>query len=253
MDLSARSTRPEEMDADNVDATTHRRCLAEVAVLNRVTLAHRATLRWLARETQSLPAGSPFSVLDVGCGQGDLLRAIARWAKRHGRQVRLAGIDLNPRSTLVARDATPSEMSIDYQTADVFSYTPSKPVDFIVTSQFTHHLSDHQIVTFLTWLETNSLHGWHISDLHRHALAYRTFPLLAGVMGCHRIVRSDGLISIARSFRRREWQAYLDEAGLRAKISWHPAFRLCVSPIKTESAPTSKAAARASASSDPLA
>jgi hypothetical protein len=45
-------------------------------------------------------------------------------------------------------------------------------------------------------------------------------------------VRDDGMISIARSFRRGEWHAYLDKAGVQARISWHTAFRLCVSRLK---------------------
>ena len=65
-----------------------------------------------------------FSVLDVGHGGGDLLRAIARWADQRGLKVKLSGIDENPRSAVAARSATPSWMGIDYQTADVLSCSP---------------------------------------------------------------------------------------------------------------------------------
>lgn len=227
MDLSARSTLPEVLDDENVDIADYQRCMAEMAVINRVTFTHRPALRWLAHATKALPVGETFSVLDVGYGDGDLLRAIARWAARRGLNTQLSGIDLNPQSAVGARGVTPPEMSIDYRTGDVFSYIPAKPLDFIVSSQFTHHLSDQQIVEFLTWLENNSLYGWHIADLHRHPLAYYSFPILAALMRWHRIVRSDGMVSIARSFRREDWQAYLDKAGLPARISWY-AFRFCV-------------------------
>lgn len=230
MDLSVRSTQPEVLDDENVDIADYQRCLAELAVINRVTFTHRPALRWLAHVTKALPVGATFSVLDVGYGDGDLLRAIARWADRRGLKPRLSGIDLNPRSAVAARSATPPNMSIEYRTGDVFSYTPDRPFDFIVSSQFTHHLSDADVVEFLIWIETNSVHGWHIADLHRHPLAYYTFPILAGLMGWHQIVRSDGIISVARSFRRSDWQAYLEKANLQATISWY-AFRFCVSRI----------------------
>jgi hypothetical protein len=45
-------------------------------------------------------------------------------------------------------------------------------------------------------------------------------------------VSSDGTISIARSFRRKEWEALLNRAGLQAEISWHMAFRFCVGRMK---------------------
>jgi 2-polyprenyl-3-methyl-5-hydroxy-6-metoxy-1,4-benzoquinol methylase len=232
MNLSVRSTLPEIMDNEDIDEVTYQRCLADLASVNRVTFTHRPTLRWLARATKILPSGTTFSVLDVAYGQGDLLRAISRWAERRGLQAQLSGIDLNPRSAIVARCATPPEMTISYQTGDVFAYTPATPPDFIVSSQFTHHLSDQDVVKLLTWFEENSLRGWHIADLHRHVIPYYGFRILAGLMGWHHIVGSDGTISIARSFRREEWEALLGKADLHADISWHMAFRLCVSRIK---------------------
>ena len=230
--LSVRSTLPEVMDGDNIDTATYQRCLTELDTINKVTLTHRPTLRRLARATRDLPTGATISVLDVAYGHGDLLRAISRWADRRGLKARLSGIDLNPRSADAARSATPPEMTIDFRTGDVFACVPTEPVDFIVSSQFTHHLDDCQVVEFLLWLEANSLRGWHIADLQRHALAYHGFPILASLMGWHPIVGFDGAISIARSFRRKVWQQYLDKAGLQAKISWHLAFRLCVSRVK---------------------
>ena len=232
MDFAVRSTQPEELDDETTDPAIYQRCVTELAVINRVTLTHRPTLHWLAAATRALPVGATFSVLEVGYGGGDLSRAIARWADRRGLKAQISGVDLNPRSAVVARAATPPGMTIDYQTADVFGYTPAEPVDFIVSSHLTHHMSDREVVEFLIWLDANSVYGWHIADLHRHALPYRSFPVLCRLMGWHRIIRSDGMISIARSFRRREWQAYLDKAGVQAKISWHMAFRFCVSRVK---------------------
>lgn len=231
MDLSIRSTTPEVLDDENVDLADYQRCLAELAVVNRITFTHRPTLHWLARATKALPVGAKFSLLDVGYGDGDLLRAIARWADQRGLKAQLTGLDLNPRSAAAARGATPPDMGIEYRTGDVFSYRPDEPVDFIVSTQFAHHLSDEDIVEFLVWLEKNSLCGWHVADLHRHSFAYYGFPILARLMGWHRIIRSDGMISIARGFRRQDWQAYLDKADLRAQISWS-AFRFCVRRTK---------------------
>lgn len=227
MDLSVRSMTPEVLDDDNVALADYQRCLADLAVVNRMTLTHRPALRWLARATKALPAGAEISVLDVGYGDGDLLRAIARWADRRGLKARLSGIDLNPRSIATALAATPPEMGIEYRTGDVFAYTPDERPDFIVSSQFTHHLDDEEVVEFLMWLQANSARGWHIADLHRNSLNYHLFPLLADLMRWHPIVRSDGIISITRSFRRAEWQRYLDKAGVQAEISWC-LFRLCV-------------------------
>lgn len=120
MDLSVRSTMPEVLDGETVDIADYRRCLNELAVVNRITLTHRPSLHWLAQATKGWPVGEKFSVLDVGYGDGDLLRAIARWADRRGLKAQLTGIDLNPRSAQAASGATPPEMDITYLTGDVF-------------------------------------------------------------------------------------------------------------------------------------
>jgi 2-polyprenyl-3-methyl-5-hydroxy-6-metoxy-1,4-benzoquinol methylase len=232
MDLSHRSALPELMDDPATSAEDHARCLHDLAAVNRVTLTHRPILRWLARATRELPPDRPVAILDVASGEGDLLRAIRRWAERRRRAVRLEGLDLNPRSAVTAAAQTLPGMDISYRTGDVFDHAPDPPPDFVVTSQFTHHLSDADVVRFLRWLEAHAACGWFIADLHRNAFAYHGFGLLAKVAGWHPIVRHDGMVSVARSFRRAEWQRYLAEAGVPGELSWRLAFRWCVGRLK---------------------
>ncbi len=227
-----RSGLAEAMDAPDLAETVYQRCLADLAMVNRVTLTHQPTLRWLDAATRDLPRGSAISILDVAYGQGDLLRAIARWAEKRGFAAQLAGVDLNPRSATAARAATPAEQRIEYHTADVFAFVPAQATQYIVTSQFTHHLENTEVVRLLRWLEQHASRGWHIADLQRHAFAYHLYPWLARLMRWHPIVRRDGQISIARGFTHAEWLALLSQAQVDARIKWHPLFRYSVSRIK---------------------
>jgi 2-polyprenyl-3-methyl-5-hydroxy-6-metoxy-1,4-benzoquinol methylase len=226
MDLSVRSTLPELMDDAALDPAIYQRCLRDLDRLNRITFTHGAALRWIRDVTKNLPN---VSILDVAYGHGDLLRAIAR----PGVKARLCGIDLNPRSAVAARAATPPDLKIDFLTGDVFAYQPAQKFDFIISSQFTHHLTESEIVRLLRWCEDNAVRGWYITDLHRHALPYYGFRWLARLMFWHRIVRHDGTVSIARSFRRNEWEAMLAKAGISAKISWHFPFRYSIGRLKS--------------------
>jgi SAM-dependent methyltransferase len=232
MDLSVRADLPELMDAEDLDIVIYNRCLSDLAAVNRVTMTHWATLQFLAEATKHLQAGSKISVLDVGCGHGDLLRGIATWAAKRGFAAELTGLDLNPRSAQAAATASRPDQNIVYITGNVFGFSPISQPDFIVTSQFTHHLPDGDIIRLLHWLDGTALRGWHIADLHRHVIPYYGFRLLTRLFGWHRIVRLDGTISIARSFRRTDWEGYLAAAGIEARITWHPLFRLCVGKIK---------------------
>jgi len=226
MTLSARSTADERMDTDCIDYDDYARCLRDLSRVNTVTLTHRPMLRWLARETAGLAS---FSLLDVACGHGDALRRIHHWATRRGIDARLHGIDLNPWATRAAHEATTAP--IELRTGDVFAIDVAETFDFIISSQFTHHLSESQIVHFIHWMEAHARRGWFISDLHRHWLPYYGFGVLAWLARWHHFVLSDGRISIARSFIPADWRHLVRAAGLRSSdvaISWHVPFRLCV-------------------------
>lgn len=225
MDFARRSQQSELMDTESVTADDFAACLRDLATVNKLTLAMRPTFDWLGRLTAAWPAGRVLSILDVGFGQGDMLRAIWCWARRRGITVQLAGIDLNPLSALAARQVTPSEMAIEFRTGDVFALPPEQRFDAIISSLVTHHLTDAQIVAFIHLMEQQTTCGWFINDLHRHPLSYHVFRLWAGAAGWHRFVRHDGPVSIARSFCRADWQRYLEDAGVEADITWYMPFR----------------------------
>lgn len=223
------------MDDPAVDEATFRDCLADLAAVNGWTLARPPTLGWLARATRGWPCGRRFALVDVGYGQGDMLRAIHAWATRRGFEPELIGVDLSPWSAPAARAATPPGMAIDYRTGDIFEASFDRPIDFIVSSLVTHHLDDEQLVRFLRWMETTAVKGWYVNDLHRHALAYHGFRLLSTVMRWHAFVRHDGPLSVARAFRRADWERLIARAGLdRSTLSlrWHVPFRLCLGRLR---------------------
>ena len=229
IDLAVRSAEREWMETEPATPDDFARCLGDLATVNRLTLAHGPTLRWLAR---AVGPASAFSVLDVGSGEGDMLRAIAAWARRRGRRAALEGIDLDPSSQLAAEAQTAAGSGIAYRTGDIFAYRPEPPPDFVVSSLVAHHMTDAEIVAFLRWMEATAVRGWFVNDLHRSAVAYHGFRALAAAMRWHRFVRHDGPLSIARAFRRPDWERLLAEAGVAAEIRWEFPFRYCVGRLR---------------------
>ena len=228
--LAIRCREEEQMDSLELAAAEYAEVLHDLARVNRWTFTAHPLLAYLDAAAKDLVR---FSLLDVGFGEGDLLRRVAGWARRRGISVSLVGVDINPRSAGIARAQTPRDLPIEYLTGDAQEMPGT--FDFIVSSQVTHHMTDPQLHDFLRFMEERALRGWLISDLRRAAFAYYGFPLLARLLRVHRIVREDGQLSIARSFRKHDWRAILHEAGMPSEgirlVNRFPA-RLSVERIK---------------------
>lgn len=248
--LAERAIAEELMDADDLAPETYTRVVHDLAKVNTLTMARRPTLAFLAevrsRRAQSMlsaatgrapsgskvhvrPAAMPLRILDVGYGDGDMLRTIHRWAIKNNLAATLVGIDLNPRSRAAAIDATPPAMAIDWRIGD-YADLAGEGWDVVISSLVAHHMTHDQLVAFLRFMDREATAGWFVNDLHRHGFAWLGFPLLATLMRWHPIVRHDGQLSIARSYRPGEWPPILAEAGIAgAEVNRVFPFRLCVS------------------------
>jgi SAM-dependent methyltransferase len=213
-----------------------RACLRDLARLNRWFLAYRPLLDWLNIVVPA-PAAQPIHILDVGCGYGDGLRCIERWSCERHIAVELTGLDINPLTVSIAAEASPSASAIDWVAADIFAYEPAKPVHFVVSSLFTHHLGEHDVIRFLQWMERHAELGWFINDLSRAAVPYHLLGIFLKLARLHPFVQHDGPVSIARSFVPGDWRRMCSAAGLNGHgLSIQPfkPARLCVSRRKPQ-------------------
>jgi SAM-dependent methyltransferase len=167
MSLDQRASGPERMDADDLDPAIYAEVLADLGQVNAITLARRPTLRFIAR---TLAGRRSFRLLDVGFGHGDMLRAIARWAKHRNIAADLVGIDLNANSAPAARAATPDDAAIDYRTGD-YADLAGEGFDLIVSSLVAHHMSADELREF------RALHG---TGGHARLDGQRSAPAPAG-------------------------------------------------------------------------
>ncbi len=233
LDFNTRAQLAELMD-EPCSRDVMRACLRDLARVNRWFRAYRPLLDWV--NGINIPRGSgPLRILDVGCGYGDSLRRIERWARDTKTAVELTGVDLNPDTISIAEEAGGRGSSISFLAADVFSYRPRNPPHLIYSSLFTHHLGDADVVRFLLWMEKNAELGWFINDLSRAPIPYHLFRWFSRLARLHPFVQHDGPVSIARAFAPDDWRRLSVEAGLGQGdveiLSYIPA-RLCVSRRK---------------------
>jgi SAM-dependent methyltransferase len=211
-----------------------RACLEELGRLNRWFLGYRPVLDWLgALDLRRF--GRPVRILDVGCGYGDTLRRIEAWARGRSILVELTGMDLNPDAIAIAAEATQGGSSIRWIAGDVFGYRGGEAPDLVMSSLFTHHLSDAEVARFVHWMEKTAAIGWLVNDLSRASVPYHLFGWFARVMRLHPFVQHDGPVSFARAFQPEDWRRLCGAAGLAQsayRIQAYQPARLCVSRIK---------------------
>ena len=232
-DSARRSAQTEILDG-GVETAELAKILRDLARFNGVMMGHWPVLAWLDRATSNVPAGQALTFVDIGCGYGDLLRAVRRWARKRGRAMKLIGIDLSPQVIDVARGATDAADDIEYRASDIFDFKPAVPIDFVATSLVTHHLSDEMIVRFLRWMEASACRGWIIYDLQRSRVPFYFIALAGVLLRLHPVVVYDGRVSVARSLTRAEWEVLIAEAGIprdAVQLRWFM-FRFAIGRLK---------------------
>jgi 2-polyprenyl-3-methyl-5-hydroxy-6-metoxy-1,4-benzoquinol methylase len=235
VDFAHRSTQAELMDSPSVGFAEFHQCLQQLAIVNVCVFAYRPTLRWLKGMLHNAAPHETVSILDVGSGGGDMLRKIRQLLRRRGIKADLTGVDLNPWAKQSAEQDTPPTMNIRYETSNIFSFDPARQADFIISCDFTHHLTDAELVRFIQWMDSHARRGWFINDLHRHPLPYYFIKTVFNMLPLSRMMRSDGPISISRAFVADDWRRLLAEAGIaseRTSIKWNFPFRYGVAGRK---------------------
>jgi SAM-dependent methyltransferase len=204
IDLSVRATEPELLDA-GVPEDEVRHSLADLRLVNRVLGGRRALLGAVMPLLDGLPAPS---LLDVGCGSADLPALVAARARF---PVRVVGLDLK---ALHLREApTPVRRVV----ADVrrLPFAAGR-FDVVTASLFLHHFDGPEVARVLAGLWSLARRALVVNDLRRARVPYLFGRLLFPRIFRTRVSVVDGLVSIRRSFTRRELATAFAEAGIHA-------------------------------------
>lgn len=194
----------EEMDLPGCDPVKLDRTYAQFAVVNRAVSGWRGIYANQLRP--GLRQGTPATLLDIGCGGGDVPVMLARWAARDGLRLQITAIDPDPRAIRFAAERHP-DAGVRFRQATAASLAAEGlSFDLVVSNHVLHHLAEDELPAFLA--ESAELcHGRVIhNDLRRSPAAYALFS--AGALpftGSY--IRQDGLTSIRRSYTAAELQA----------------------------------------------
>lgn len=202
--FETRSLKLERIDTGDYTPDEYERFLKEIAFINRFIGDFRALRKTLLREIEKQNL-SEFSVLDVGAGSGEILREIAKFARRKNKRAELFGLELNRRSADAIVEESKKFAEIKSVQADALQLPfAENTFDYAISSLFTHHLTDEQIIKTLREMKRVARRKIFVIDLHRHRGAYFSYKLFCAAFRISPLVREDGSLSILRSFKPEE-------------------------------------------------
>jgi ubiquinone/menaquinone biosynthesis C-methylase UbiE len=228
--FQTRSLKLERLDTGDYTVAEYDVCLSELRFINRWIGDTWALRRTLLREIESKNLRE-FSVLDVGAGSGELLREIAKFARKTNRKAILYGLELNEISVNSIVSESKDFKGISAIQGNALSLPfADKSFDYTICSLFTHHFTDQKIVEILQEFKRVSRLGIFVIDLHRHPLAYALYKIFCGAFRISNLVREDGSLSILRGFKPNELKDLAEKAKMEnISVKRYFPFRLVLS------------------------
>lgn len=227
VNTSQRTLAPEIMDDLRMEGETLRNTLDQIAQVNQLLGGNSITLDGVCMLMEDVSPGKEVTIADVGCGNGDMLRAVARMARKKGWRVKLIGIDANAYTARYATVLSAQYPEITYYCMDILDGKfREMQYDIVLCTLTLHHFEDRQIMKLMSLFRRNAAIGIVINDLHRSALAYRLFQLFSHIAAMGKMAKEDGLTSILRGFKRKEIEELSQKLNFNQyTLRWKWAFR----------------------------
>ena len=225
VDTSHRSSKTEIMDDFTLEGVLLRDTLDKLETINRLLGGNSVTISGLKKILKNQSKNKTITIVDLGCGNGDILRDVAQFGRKNTYSFKLTGIDANLAAIDYAKELSKDYSELNFKKIDVFSEDfKEQSFDIVLCTLFLHHFKNEELIPFLKTITEKATIGVVVNDLHRHKLAYYLFKLM-GVFIKNKMIRQDGLTSILRAFKRKDLENIAKEIKVHFSIQWKWAFR----------------------------
>jgi 2-polyprenyl-3-methyl-5-hydroxy-6-metoxy-1,4-benzoquinol methylase len=216
----------EIMDDFNLQGVEMQELLTDLKRVNKMLGGNAITLKGINELLKGQYTNNTLTILDIGCGDGEMLRQCAQWAHKKGVNVNLIGIDANAHILKEAEKRSEEIKNTTFKVVNVFAEKEILPeFDIALCTLFLHHFKEPQIEDLLNRLTRKAKVGVVINDLHRSFWAFWLFRLYGLLFLKSRIARHDGLVSVARGFKRKELMRISEKIKGVHQLKWKWAFR----------------------------
>lgn len=222
-----RSQQTEIMDDFDFQGEEMKNLLGDLKTVNKWLGGNSISIDGIKKLLTGHQKETDVTILDIGCGDGELLRKCALYAKTNDLKFECIGIDFNENILKYAELQSKEFPNIKFRKVDVFLEEELIPnCDIAICTLFLHHFSNENIEGLLKKLLNKSRKGLVINDLKRSRMAFNLFKLSSKLFLKTKTAKHDGLVSIARGFKKPELQAISEKIpNQQSKIHWRWAFR----------------------------
>ncbi|MCW5515316.1 methyltransferase domain-containing protein [Muriicola sp. Z0-33] len=226
MNFTNRTSETELMDQPGVGKTRLKEVYRDLDRVNNMLGGNRITINAVSNMLKNQAPG-PYTIVDVGCGDGSMLRALARFGRRQNIEFNLIGIDLSQNALDIAEELSESYSEISFLKKNILSDDQdTMACDVMICTLTLHHIKEEEMPLFLEKMVDIASIGVVINDLQRSRWAYYLFKVFSVIFIKTKIAKNDGLVSIRRGFAMKELQhlsSYLPSVSHSIKRKW--AFR----------------------------
>ena len=224
---NTRSTQIEIMDSLDFQGEEMQNLLNDLKTVNKWLGGDKITVNGLQKLLKNHPKSKEVIILDIGCGDGHMLRKCSDFAQKEGYLVKCIGIDFNTNILEYAKLQSKDYPNMEFQKVDVFfdeNLIPNS--DIALFTLFLHHFSDEKIEHLLKSVLPKTNKGLIINDLQRSKQAFTLFKLVSKLFLKTKTAEHDGLVSIARGFRKSELEVISKKIkNQTSTICWQWAYR----------------------------
>lgn len=204
----------EEMDKADCDPAALARTYAQFPVINSVVSRWHSVYKQRIRPLLSATRNS--TLLDIGCGGGDIPAALARWAARDRLRLSITAIDPDPRAIAYARSHF-AVSGVEFRQAHSSELLAEGAMfTVVISNHMLHHLTPPEFSDLLSDSTALAQELVVHSDIARSRLGYALFSVATLPLAVGSFIRPDGLTSIRRSYTPTELRAILP-AGWRVE------------------------------------
>jgi ubiquinone/menaquinone biosynthesis C-methylase UbiE len=214
------------MDDLSLDENQIKSILKDITLANKLLGGNTITIKALDRLFKEHPR-EKYTIIDMGCGDGNMLRAVADHCAKKNIKAQLIGLDLNEKSINIAKESSSGYGNIRYLTQDVLALKPEEfHCDILLCTLTLHHFSQEQIHTFIKKFALLATIGIIVNDLDRNKISLALFKIFSHLFIKTSIAKHDGLVSIKSGFTKNDFHIFSRAVpAMDYKVRWRWAFR----------------------------